>query len=168
VLIFEKKKGTSLHTSRYKAALSLQQSVRGQCICPSQLYIFDIGRGSTRTLPIPNNNNNNSDITCTNNNNYITTTTSLAHRLAPLTTRTRRTKIEEANNGRQIPFYTINPSKFATWKPTTDTSTNNDNNTIPRAGNRKGVVLVNACLHRGAASKVHGVCTSAPVPCLTG
>jgi hypothetical protein len=35
-LKIEQKKGTSLHTSCYKAAPSLKQSVRGQCVCPSQ------------------------------------------------------------------------------------------------------------------------------------
>jgi hypothetical protein len=33
-------------------------------------------------------------------------------------TRTRRMKNEEANDGRRIPYYTINPSKFASWKLT--------------------------------------------------
>jgi hypothetical protein len=52
-LKFEQKKGTSLHTLRYKAASSLKQSVCGQYVCPSQLYILDIARGSTRTSPVP-------------------------------------------------------------------------------------------------------------------
>jgi hypothetical protein len=28
-----------------------KQSVRGQCVCPSQLYILDIARGFTQTSP---------------------------------------------------------------------------------------------------------------------
>jgi hypothetical protein len=51
-LKFEQKKGTTLHTPRYKAVSSLKQSVRGQYICPSQLYILDIACGSTWTLPL--------------------------------------------------------------------------------------------------------------------
>jgi hypothetical protein len=51
VLIFEQKQGTSRNSPCYKAASSLKQSVHGQCVCPSQLYILDIARGSTWTSP---------------------------------------------------------------------------------------------------------------------
>jgi hypothetical protein len=75
-------------------------------------------------VPLPsndNNNNNNNNNNSSNNNNELTDATDTTHTclLAPLTTRTRtrRMKIEEANDDRRIPSYTINPSKFATWKP---------------------------------------------------
>jgi hypothetical protein len=54
-LKIKQKNGTSLHTLYYKAASSLKQSVRGQYVCPSQLYIWDIARESTRTSPISTN-----------------------------------------------------------------------------------------------------------------
>jgi hypothetical protein len=38
-LKIEQKKGTSLHTACYKDASKRKQSVRGQSVCPSQLYI---------------------------------------------------------------------------------------------------------------------------------
>jgi hypothetical protein len=45
----EQKHGTSLHTSCYKDA---PPSVRGQSVCPSQLYWENIEHSYTRNLPI--------------------------------------------------------------------------------------------------------------------
>jgi hypothetical protein len=50
-LKIEQKKGTSLDSPCYKDASKGKQSARGHSICPSQLYILDIARGSTRTSP---------------------------------------------------------------------------------------------------------------------
>jgi hypothetical protein len=51
VLIFEQKKGTSLGSPHCKDASSLKQSVRGQYVCPSQLYITDIVSGISGNPP---------------------------------------------------------------------------------------------------------------------
>jgi hypothetical protein len=47
-LKFEQQSGTSLHTPRYKDA---SPSVRGQCICPSQLYIWIFDHTMSETSP---------------------------------------------------------------------------------------------------------------------
>jgi hypothetical protein len=52
LLEFKQKNGTSLHTTCYKDASKRKQSVRGQSVCLSQLYIYIFTHRTSGNCPV--------------------------------------------------------------------------------------------------------------------